>query len=96
MKEVLLAAWLVTASASGMCTEPRTPESKPKKPPAENDRLPPREEMRPGSGMVVEPPVTDTEALKRPPKNVDPEIGEATDDIDDKTRKELQEKAPSR
>jgi hypothetical protein len=99
MKGFLLAAWLLAASASGICAELRTPDRKPEKPPAERDQRPPsppQEDMSSGTGIVIEPPVTDTESLKKPPENVDPEIDQATEDIEDKKRKELQEKAPSR
>lgn len=99
MKDVLLAAWLAAASVPGMCADPGTLGRKPEKPPAEQDRLPPslpQDDMSSGSGIIIEPPVTDTEALKKPPENIDPEIDQATDDIDDKNREELQKKPPAR
>ena len=45
-----------------------------------------------GSGMVVVPPVVDPGTVKTPPKNIDPDITGATNDIDRKNRQESEDK----
>jgi hypothetical protein len=45
------------------------------------------------SGVVVVPPKTGTEEMVTKPKNVDPEMGSATDDIDRKNQKENQKES---
>ncbi len=43
-------------------------------------------------GAVVEPPRTGSEEIVKVPKRVDPEIDDATPDIDRENRKKLEEK----
>ena len=48
------------------------------------------------SGVIVVPPKTGTEEMVTTPKNVDPEINSATDDIDKKNRKKSEDKTENK
>jgi hypothetical protein len=47
------------------------------------------------SGMVVPPPNIGPENIKTPPKNIDPQITDATKDIDRENRRKFEEKQKS-
>lgn len=50
-----------------------------------------------GKGPVVKPPATGNEEIaKTPPRNVDPAIDDATEDIDRKNRKQSEDKHQKR
>ncbi|HEV2610773.1 MAG TPA: hypothetical protein VGU61_10945 [Noviherbaspirillum sp.] len=92
---VIAACFAVTAHAqTGMPAKP--PGSSLPTPSEPGMRSAPDSSMSSGgkSGMVVEPPSTGTakDMVKTPTARIDPEINEATGDIDRKRREELQEK----
>ena len=96
-----LAALLIGLSAAAMAQTRLPPESgSPIKPPSNNGIAGPS----PGSsvqtpsdpGIVTTPPKVGPENIKTPPKNVDPEIAGATEDIDRENRRKSEEKRDSR
>jgi hypothetical protein len=92
---VMAACFAVAAHAqTGMPSKPGSSLPTPSEP---GMRGTPDSSMSSGgkSGMVVEPPATGTasEMIKTPTARIDPEINEATGDIDRKRREDLQEKS---
>ena len=100
MLHPLLAALLI--SLSGYVSDQSTlpPQSgSPVKPPADSGMAKsPDSSMKTPSdpGMAVPPPAVGPENIKTPPKNIDPEITDATRDIDRENRRKSEEKQKSK
>jgi hypothetical protein len=93
-------AALLLASAALASAQPNFPSDPgaPVKPPAgDGIAKPPAAPMKVpwDPGMVVVPPKVDPESIKTPPKNIDPEIIEPTDEIDRRNRKKSEDKQRS-
>ncbi len=96
-----LAALLIGLSAFATAQSRLPPESgSPIKPPANNGMAGPSPDSSvrtpSDSGIVTTPPNVGSENIKTPPKNVDPEITGATDDIDRTNRRRSEDKKDSR
>ncbi len=70
----------------------------PKLPDEPGMRVKPRKELRSPrqDGIVVAPPKVDRDALKTPPKNIDPDIDAATKPIDQHEQKRSRAKPPQK
>lgn len=96
-----LAALLIGLSTFAMAQSKLPPESGSSiKPPANNgmaEPLPDSSAKTPSDpGIVTTPPKVGPENIKTPPKNVDPEITGATEDIDRTNRWKSEEKKDTR
>ena len=96
MLRALLAALLVSSGGYVSAQSTLLPQSgSPVKPPADSGmaRSPDSSMKAPSDpGMVVPPPSVGPENIKTPPKNIDPEITDATKDIDRENRRKFEEK----
>lgn len=82
----------LTAGLLSLCAFAWAQTSMPAKPDMQNIPAP-SVKAPSNSGVVVVPPKTGTEEMVTKPKNVDPEMSSATDDIDRKNQKESDKKS---
>jgi hypothetical protein len=97
--QLSLAAFMIASSAVASA-QPKIPSESDRsvKPPADSGMVKSPDSAMKGpsdSGMVVVPPKVDSKSVKTPPKNIDPEIDDATKDIDRENRKKSDDKQKS-